>query len=100
MTALTHLEEPNMLHCLQHRYDNEDIYTNIAGVLVAVNPYHQMGIYTREYMSKYRHQRRLDLMAPHIFAIAEKAYQELMLKRKNQSMICCGESGSGKTEST
>jgi myosin heavy subunit len=51
-------------------------------------------------MAKYRGQRRVDTLPPHVFAVAEKAYQELVLRRANQSMICCGESGSGKTEST
>jgi myosin heavy subunit len=99
MTALSHLEEPNMIRCLEVRYDESQIYTNIAGVLVAINPYRDLGIYTKEHMTKYRGQRRLDTVTPHIFAVAERAYQAL-LEGGNQSMICCGESGSGKTEST
>jgi len=101
MTSLTYLEEPNMLQCLQvlspshsyalwfrvfadgwtsrctqSRYDADNIYTNIAGVLVAVNPYRNLpNVYTVDNMSKYRAQRRLDLLPPHVFAIAEKAYQ-------------------------
>ncbi len=78
----------------------KQIYTYISTVIVAINPYQNLGIYTTEYMRKYRAQRRLDTLPPHIFGIAEKAYQELVIKNENQSMICCGESGSGKTEST
>ena len=100
MTALTHLEEPNMLYCLEHRYKRDEIYTNIAGVLVAVNPWKRIPIYTTEHMAKYRNQRRFEHLPPHVFAVAERAYASLMSKGENQSMICCGESGSGKTEST
>jgi myosin heavy subunit len=100
MTSLTYLEEPNMLKCLETRYHQDKIYTNIASVLVAINPYRQLGIYTTHDMAKYRGQRRLDLQEPHVFRLAEKAYQQLVTYGVNQSMICCGESGSGKTEST
>ncbi len=36
----------------------------------------------------------------HFALPARGAAQEVTIKRENQSMICCGESGSGKTEST
>jgi len=84
----------------QVRYGKDKIYTNISNVLVAINPYRPLGIYTAQQMAQYRGQRRLNTLPPHVFAVAEKAYQDLVLREQNQSIICCGESGSGKTEST
>eukprot|EP00456_Euglypha_rotunda_P028405 TRINITY_DN22498_c0_g1_i17.p1 TRINITY_DN22498_c0_g1~~TRINITY_DN22498_c0_g1_i17.p1 ORF type:complete len:108 (-),score=13.85 TRINITY_DN22498_c0_g1_i17:15-338(-) len=51
-------------------------------------------------MVKYRGAKRLAALPPHIFALAERAYVALTMNDKNQSMLCCGESGSGKTEAT
>lgn len=37
---------------------------------------------------------------PHVYAIGDSAYRQMLLKSKNQSMIISGESGAGKTEAT
>jgi hypothetical protein len=98
MTGLTFLEEATMLHNMRFRFAKDNIYTNINKVICATNPYQWLEIYSENEMSKYR-GARLEALPPHIFATSERAYQALK-RGKNQSMICCGESGSGKTEST
>ncbi|CEO99114.1 hypothetical protein PBRA_001019 [Plasmodiophora brassicae] len=113
LTSLTYMEEPNVLRSLQERYGHRQCYTAIASILVAVNPYKRLDIYGADYMMKYRteanggagHKGKLP---PHIFAWAETAYADLCrpfsTRRQaapvNQSIIVCGESGSGKTESS
>lgn len=100
MTSLAYLEEPNMIHCLGERYARDKIYTGIAGVLVAVNPYKRVGAYDEATMRKYRELKNASVGDPHVFNVAERAFRNLRRYNSNQSIICCGESGSGKTEST
>eukprot|EP00457_Paulinella_chromatophora_P000230 gb/GEZN01000230.1/.p1 GENE.gb/GEZN01000230.1/~~gb/GEZN01000230.1/.p1 ORF type:complete len:1688 (+),score=369.98 gb/GEZN01000230.1/:254-5317(+) len=98
MTGLTFLDEPTMLHNMRFRFAKDFIYTAINKVICAVNPYQWLPVYAEETMAMYR-GARLGALPPHVFALAERAFQQ-MKRGKNQSMVCCGESGSGKTEST
>ncbi|KAF4083247.1 hypothetical protein AMELA_G00137780 [Ameiurus melas] len=99
LTALTFLHEPAVLHNLRVRFLHyNSIYTYCGIVLVALNPYEQLPIYGEEVIDAYSGQDMAD-MDPHIFSIAEEAYRTMIREEKNQSIIICGESGSGKTVS-
>ncbi|NXC72490.1 MYO5B protein, partial [Anhinga anhinga] len=67
-------------------------------VLVAINPYKQLPVYEQDVIYAYRGQNTGD-MDPHIFAVAEEAYKQMVRGEKNQSIIVSGESGAGKTVS-
>lgn len=73
----------------------------MSRILVAINPYQWLPIYGDDVVQSYRgssrHERSTKL-GPHVYGVAESAYQALLLSGSNQSMIVCGESGSGKTE--
>ena len=53
LIGLTHLHEPAILHALRLRYDADIIYTATGPILIAVNPFKKMDIYTNAMMEKY-----------------------------------------------
>ena len=86
MAELTHLNEPSVVHNLSMRYQADLIYTYSGLFLVAVNPYCPLPIYTRDYMSMYRGRSREDTK-PHIFAMADEAFRNLVEEGENQSIL-------------
>jgi len=66
---------------------------------VAINPYKRYPVYTNRCAKMYRGKRRNEV-PPHIFAISDGAYVDMLTNHVNQSMLITGESGAGKTENT
>lgn len=99
MAELTHLNEASVVHNLHMRYQADLIYTYSGLFLVTVNPYCPLPIYTNEYINRYKGRSREDTK-PHIFAMADEAFRNLVEEGENQSILVTGESGAGKTENT
>ncbi|XP_063225497.1 myosin heavy chain, muscle isoform X22 [Bacillus rossius redtenbacheri] len=99
MADLTYLNEAAVLHNLRQRYYCKLIYTYSGLFCVAINPYKRYPVYTLRCAKLYRGKRRNEV-PPHIFAISDGAYVNMLTNRENQSMLITGESGAGKTENT
>merc|ERR1712212_1121618 len=84
---------------LKSRYVNKLIYTYSGLFCVAINPYKRYPIYTQRASKIYIGKRRNEV-PPHIFAISDGAYMDMLTNHGNQSMLITGESGAGKTENT
>ncbi|XP_076652683.1 myosin heavy chain 10 isoform X3 [Halictus rubicundus] len=99
MAELTCLNEASVLHNLKDRYYSGLIYTYSGLFCVVVNPYKRLSIYTEKIMERYKGIKRHEV-PPHVFAITDTAYRSMLQDREDQSILCTGESGAGKTENT
>ncbi|MFH4982829.1 hypothetical protein AB6A40_009538 [Gnathostoma spinigerum] len=98
MIQLGDLAEYGVLRNLFVRYQHKLIYTYIGSILVAVNPYTNLLLYTADQIRLYRNHR-IGELPPHIFAIADNILNNMRQRSRDQCVILSGESGAGKTES-
>lgn len=99
LVLLEPLDQESLLKNLQLRFEKKEIYTYIGNVLVSVNPYQQLPIYGPEFIAKYQDYTFYELK-PHIYALANVAYQSLKYRDQDQCILITGESGAGKTEAS
>eukprot|EP00064_Thunnus_orientalis_P002416 superscaffoldBa00000175_g2423 len=99
MVLLEPLSEDSFLENLRNRFDHNEIYTYIGSVVISMNPYRSLPIYTPEKVEDYRNRNFYEL-SPHIYALADEAYRSLRDQDKDQCILITGESGAGKTEAS
>ncbi|XP_040475245.1 unconventional myosin-VIIb isoform X2 [Ursus maritimus] len=99
MIRLGDLNEAGMVHNLLTRYRQHKIYTYTGSILVAVNPFQVLPLYTLEQVQLYC-SRHMGELPPHVFAIANNCYFNMKRNKRDQCCIISGESGAGKTETT
>lgn len=89
MTTLAYLNEPGVLHNIHTRYIMDDIYTYTGSILIAVNPFQKLAhLYGAHMMELYR-GRDLGELSPHVYAIADAAYNQMRRFNKSQSILVC-----------
>ncbi|KAH9816800.1 myosin-2 [Melampsora americana] len=87
LTNLSYLNEPAVLHTIRTRYTTaRQIYTYSGIVLVAVNPFIAVPLYSSDIVQAYAGRKKGDL-EPHLFAIAEDAYRCMIRDRRDQTVI-------------
>lgn len=98
------LEEVNkaaLLHTVRVRYGKQQVYSRVARILIAVNPFQNLPIYGAQYLQRYKSSPDSMELPPHIYAVGLDAVNGLRRgDGKNQAVLISGESGAGKTEST
>ncbi|XP_059678564.1 unconventional myosin-VIIb [Gavia stellata] len=99
MIRLGDLHEAGMVHNLLIRHQEHKIYTYTGSILVAVNPYQLLPLYTVDQIRLYCN-KRIGELPPHVFAIADNCYFNMKRNKRDQCCVISGESGAGKTEST
>ncbi|ELR21237.1 myosin1, putative [Acanthamoeba castellanii str. Neff] len=99
LVQMDDINEAMIVHNLRKRFKNDQIYTNIGTILISVNPFKRLPLYTPTVMDQYMHKGTKE-MPPHTYNIADDAYRAMIDNRMNQSILISGESGAGKTECT
>ncbi|XP_059727716.1 unconventional myosin-Ia isoform X1 [Haemorhous mexicanus] len=99
LVLLDPLTEESLVQTLRERFRRSDIYTYIGNVVISVNPYQSLPIYTPEKVEEYRNCSFF-AVKPHIYAIADDAYRSLRDRDRDQCILITGESGAGKTEAS
>uniref|UniRef100_A0A4W5QBH5 Myosin IH n=1 Tax=Hucho hucho TaxID=62062 RepID=A0A4W5QBH5_9TELE len=94
-----HTSETAFLGNLKKRFSEDLIYTYIGTLLVSVNPYKELDIYSKKQMDIYMGVNFFEL-PPHIYALADNAYHTMMTEANNHFILISGESGAGKTEAS
>lgn len=96
LAQLRHLNESSVLHTLRQRYASSLIHTYASSSIVVVNPMRPLSIYTEKVIQMFKGCKRDD-MPPHIHAVAQSAYRNMLTTRMDQSIVLLGRSGSGKS---
>merc|ERR1712240_9272 len=96
MVNLTFLNDASVFWNLKTRYQAKMIHTYSGLFVVVVNPYKRYPIYTHRVCKIYLGKRRNEV-PPHLWAIAECAYRNMLQNKKDNAMLITGESGAGKT---
>ncbi|XP_035246773.1 unconventional myosin-Ih isoform X2 [Anguilla anguilla] len=91
--------ESAFLGNLRKRFSENLIYTYIGTLLVSINPYRELGIYSTKQMDIYMGVNFYEL-PPHLFALADNAYRTMLAETNNHFILISGESGAGKTEAS
>lgn len=100
LVMLSEISEVKITECLNTRYSQDLIYTNIGPVLIAINPFKMIpALYTDAKIREYKGKKAYEL-PPHVFALADETYTSMLNFQENQCVIITGESGSGKTETS
>ncbi|XP_066579504.1 myosin VIa isoform X2 [Amia ocellicauda] len=98
--SLMYLNEATLLNNVRVRYSKDKIYTYVANILIAVNPYYDIPkLYSSDTIKMYQ-GKSLGTLPPHVYAIADKTFRDMKVLKMSQSIIVSGESGAGKTENT
>ncbi|KIH66890.1 myosin SH3-like domain protein [Ancylostoma duodenale] len=87
MSSMSCLNEASVLHNLKQRYYSNLIYTYSGLFCVVVNPYKRLPIYTESIAEQYKGRKRKE-MPPHIFAVTDEAYRNMLQDREDQSILC------------
>ncbi|XP_051495690.1 unconventional myosin-If [Apus apus] len=96
MVLLSKISEDSIVENLKKRFMDDFIFTYIGPVLISVNPFKQMPYFTEREVELYQGAAQYE-NPPHIYALTDNMYRNMLIDGENQCVIISGESGAGKT---
>ncbi|XP_006869067.1 PREDICTED: unconventional myosin-If [Chrysochloris asiatica] len=96
MVLLPQITEDAIVNNLRKRFMDDYIFTYIGSVLISVNPFKQMPYFTDREIDLYQGAAQYE-NPPHIYALTDNMYRNMLIDCENQCVIISGESGAGKT---
>ncbi|KAL3858074.1 hypothetical protein ACJMK2_012688 [Sinanodonta woodiana] len=96
LALLRYLNESSCLHTLRQRYGSNLVHTYAGPSLIIINSMQPLQIYSEKVIQMFKGCKQED-MPPHIFAMGQIAYRDMLSTRQDQSIVFMGRSGSGKT---
>ncbi|XP_033749200.1 uncharacterized protein LOC117333891 [Pecten maximus] len=100
LSTLDDFDNDILLGVLEERYNDDNIYTYVGDILIAVNPCSPLSIYGPQARRNYRDLRVRGSQPPHVYWVADNAHRSLIETHLKQCIVVTGDSGSGKTETT
>ena len=99
LSSLKAVEDADILENTRLRSEGRTHLHRSGRLLLAVNPYRRLTLYTPELLEAYRNSLQPQAeLPPHVYAVAASAYLGMIQNSSSQSVIISGESGAGKTE--
>jgi myosin heavy subunit len=101
LIMLENVNDGSIIHNLKQNYAQASLYTWVGAshrVLISINPYQRLPLYGSDQIKLHREKSMNVPVPPHVFDIADGAYDEMLFSGKHQSILISGESGAGKTE--
>ncbi|KFZ63159.1 Myosin-IIIa, partial [Antrostomus carolinensis] len=83
LATLEVLDENTVTEQLQKGYTKDQIYTYVGDILIAVNPFRNIDIYSSQHSKLYIGAKRT-ANPPHIFAVADIGYQSMVTYNSDQ----------------
>jgi len=100
LVLLEDISNNAIVEVLRQHHSSQEMYTWIGPVLISVNPYTEIsGLYTTSTLNKYVGKKIFE-NPPHVYAVAESAYRNMVLNHSDEAVVITGESGAGKTENS
>jgi hypothetical protein len=105
LVQMAEVHEGAIQDALRRRFARDKIYTEVGDILISVNPFRMLPLYTPQVLEDYRtkaENQQLGAMPPHVYKVAARAHRaiKMRLHSVDQAILISGESGAGKTEAT
>eukprot|EP00965_Chrysotila_dentata_P189306 6173242-Pleurochrysis_carterae.AAC.1 len=100
LSSLPTISVETVVAALSVRAVAGNIYSRCGPLLVAVNPYENLPLYTPENLARYLQAADPATLPPHVFAVGAACMLALTRTGRSQNVVVSGESGAGKTETS